>query len=64
MFEYMACEKPIIVGVNGEAKKLLKVSKSGIHVQPENSKMLSEAILKYFNNKNNNYEKKLKYKEI
>ena len=52
MFEYMACEKPIIVGVNGEAKKLLKVSKSGIHVQPENSKMLSEAILKYFNNKN------------
>ncbi len=50
MFEYMACAKPVVVGINGEAKKLVKTSKSGLHVQPENPKMLSEAILTYFNN--------------
>tara|TARA_Y100000591_G_scaffold332130_1_gene368345 strand:+ start:750 stop:1952 length:1203 start_codon:yes stop_codon:yes gene_type:complete len=48
MFEYMACEKPVIVGVDGEAKKLLKKSKSGIFVQPENPEMLSKAILTYY----------------
>ena len=50
MFEYMACEKPVIVGVNGEAKKLINDSQSGIFVEPEDPKMLSEAILTYFEN--------------
>ena len=51
MFEYMACEKPVIVGINGEAKSLVKASKSGVCVQPENPEMLSKAILTYYNNK-------------
>ena len=38
MFEYMACGKPIVVGINGEAKKLVKTSKSGLHVKPETPK--------------------------
>ena len=50
MFEYMACKKPIIVGVNGEAKDLVKISKSGTHVSPEDPQMLSKAILNYFHN--------------
>ena len=51
MFEYMACGKPVIVGVNGDAKEIVNSSKSGICVQPENPEMLSKAILTYFNNK-------------
>ena len=50
MFEYMACKKPIIVGVNGEAKDLVNISKSGTHVYPEDPRMLSKAILNYFHN--------------
>ena len=59
MFEYMACGKPIIVGVRGEAKKILENSKSGTYVKPENPEMLSNAILKYFNDN----EKLLKHGE-
>lgn len=51
MFEYMACERPVIIGIKGEAKKMIKNAKAGIAVQPENPKALSEAILKYYNNR-------------
>ena len=49
MFEYMACGKPIIASVKGEAKKVINDSGSGIVVYPENAKQLSDAILTYFN---------------
>ena len=51
MFEYMACGKPIIVGVKGEAKKIVNSSRSGIVIDPEDPIMLSEAILTYYNNR-------------
>ncbi len=51
MFEYMACAKPIIVGVRGEAKKIVNSSKAGIAIEPENPVKLSKAILTYYNNK-------------
>ncbi len=51
LFEYMACGKPVIVGINGEAESIIKASKSGICVQPENPEMLSKAILTYLNDK-------------
>ena len=37
MFEYMACKKPIIVGINGEAESIVKNSKSGICVATRKS---------------------------
>ena len=51
MFEYMACERPIIVGVKGEAKKIVEQAKAGIAIEPEDPVSLSEAILKYYNNR-------------
>jgi len=51
MFEYMACGKPVIVGINGEARKLVNNSKSGLAIEPENAIMLSEAILTYYNDR-------------
>ena len=51
MFEYMACAKPIIVGVKGEAKNLVLKSKSGIVVEPENTSDMYNAILAYYTNK-------------
>ena len=51
MFEYMACAKPVILGVKGEAKKIVNVSNAGIAIEPENPIMLSKAILTYYKNK-------------
>ncbi len=50
MFEYMACERPIIVGIRGEAKKLVNDARAGIAIEPEDAKALSKAILSYYNN--------------
>ena len=50
MFEYMACGKPVIVNVKGDAKKIVHNSESGTVIDPENPVMLSNAILSYFNN--------------
>ena len=52
MFEYMACERPVIVGIKGEAKKLINNAKAGVAIEPENPETLSKAILTYYNNKN------------
>ena len=48
MFEYMACGKPVIVSVRGDAEKIVNDSKAGIVIEPENAKSLSDAIMKYF----------------
>ena len=50
MFEYMACERPIIVAIMGEAADIVNVSKSGTIVKPENANLLSEAIMDYYQN--------------
>jgi glycosyltransferase involved in cell wall biosynthesis len=49
-FEYMACERPVIVGVKGEIENIINSSKSGIIVEPENPTKLSQTILNYYNN--------------
>ena len=51
MFEYMACGKPIILGVRGDARKIVNASNAGIAIEPESPTMLSQAILTYYKNK-------------
>ena len=50
MFEYMACGKPIILSVLGEAKAILEESGGGICIEPENHKELADAILTLYEN--------------
>ncbi len=49
MFEYMACGKPIIASIRGDAKKIIDDSNSGTVIEPEDANLLSDAILSYFN---------------
>jgi hypothetical protein len=35
MLEVMSCGRPVILGVNGEAHRILENSRSGIHISPE-----------------------------
>jgi colanic acid biosynthesis glycosyl transferase WcaI len=45
MFSYMACERPVLLSVEGEAAELLEHAQAGIAVPPESPGELAEAIL-------------------
>ncbi len=50
MFDNMACERPLILSVAGEAQKVLQESGAGIFVEPENADQMIAAILKLKSN--------------
>jgi glycosyltransferase involved in cell wall biosynthesis len=45
LLEYMACERPVVVAVDGQAREIVEEAGAGIFVEPENSEALVEAIL-------------------
>jgi len=45
MFDYLACEKPVILSVDGEARQVLEIAGAGIYVEPENTEQMAQAIL-------------------
>ncbi len=44
MFDFMACERPVIVGVDGEARRIVEQTGAGIFVEPENTGQMIAAI--------------------
>ncbi len=44
MFDAMACERPVILSVDGEARSVLEEAKAGIFVEPENTEQMISAI--------------------
>jgi glycosyltransferase involved in cell wall biosynthesis len=44
MFEAMAMERPIILGVDGESRKIVEEAQCGIFIEPENHDELAEAV--------------------
>jgi glycosyltransferase involved in cell wall biosynthesis len=46
LFDYMACNKPVLCGVAGEAKRLIDEAKSGLTFPPNDDKQLADLILK------------------
>jgi colanic acid biosynthesis glycosyl transferase WcaI len=45
LLEYMACERPVIVAVDGQARQIVEKAGGGAFVEPENSSALVKAIL-------------------
>jgi colanic acid biosynthesis glycosyl transferase WcaI len=45
LLEYMACERPVIVAVDGQARRIIEEAGAGVFVEPENSQDLVKAIL-------------------
>lgn len=45
LLEYMACERPVIVAVDGQARQIVEEAGAGVFVEPENSQALVKAIL-------------------
>lgn len=46
MLEFMSCSRPVIVGVDGQAKKIVEEANAGITIEPENAAALEQAILR------------------
>jgi glycosyltransferase involved in cell wall biosynthesis len=45
IFDYLSCELPILLGVDGEARKILEKSKGGLFFEPENHNDLIKNII-------------------
>ena len=50
MFDFMSCGKPIILSVNGEARRIFAEADAGIYVKPENFYDLSDTIITLYEN--------------
>jgi colanic acid biosynthesis glycosyl transferase WcaI len=46
MLEFMSCARPVILGVDGQARQLLEEAEAGIVMEPENPTALAEAIMR------------------
>ena len=44
MLEFMSCARPVILGVDGQARTILEEARAGIVIEPENSDALVNAI--------------------
>ena len=44
MLEFMACARPVILGVDGQARKILEEAQAGFFIEPENAAALVQAI--------------------
>ena len=42
----MAMKKPIVLGVEGESRKLIEAAQGGLAIEPENSKELAECLVR------------------
>jgi glycosyltransferase involved in cell wall biosynthesis len=45
MFDAMACQRPVLLGAEGEAQIVLEKAQAGIVVEPENVEAIVDAIL-------------------
>ena len=45
MLEFMACARPVILGVDGQSRKIIEQARAGIFVEPENSADLARTIM-------------------
>jgi glycosyltransferase involved in cell wall biosynthesis len=46
MFDAMACERPVILSVAGEAKAVLEAADAGLAVEPEDIAAMRSAVLR------------------
>jgi colanic acid biosynthesis glycosyl transferase WcaI len=51
MLEFMSCSRPVILGVGGEAQKILEEAQAGVTIEPENAVALANAIRNFAANR-------------
>ena len=48
MLEFMACGRPVVLAVDGQARQLLEDAQGGIYVEPEDAPSLAGAIVRLY----------------
>ena len=46
MLEFMSCARPVLLGVDGQARKIVEEAQAGIFVEPENAADLAQAVIR------------------
>jgi glycosyltransferase involved in cell wall biosynthesis len=46
MLEFMSCARPVILGVEGQARQILEEAQAGICIEPGNLPQLAQAVLR------------------
>lgn len=46
MLEFMACGRPVILGVDGQARRLIEEAGAGVFIDPEDSEALAQAVIR------------------
>jgi glycosyltransferase involved in cell wall biosynthesis len=46
MLEFMSCARPVILGVDGHARRVMEQANAGIFIQPGNPAELAEAVMR------------------
>ncbi len=46
MLEFMSCARPVILGVEGQARKIVEDAQAGVCIEPENAKDLAQAVVR------------------
>jgi colanic acid biosynthesis glycosyl transferase WcaI len=44
MLEFMSCARPVVLGVDGQARQIIEEAGAGIVIEPENAEALAQAI--------------------
>ena len=52
MIDYMACGKPILYGIRGEAQRIMDSAGAGLFFEPDNDEQLSKLIIDVLNDDN------------
>ena len=47
LLEFMSCARPVILGVDGQARQILEDARAGAFIEPENSEALTDAVLRF-----------------
>ncbi len=46
MLEFMACARPVILGVDGQAREIIEQAQAGVFIEPENEEALVRAVMR------------------
>lgn len=49
-FDYMSCQKPILMAIDGVSRHLVEEAQAGLYIEPENAADFAEKILFYLQN--------------
>lgn len=49
MLEFMACGRPVILGVDGQARKVMEKAQAGVFIEPEDPVAFEQAVIQLYN---------------